>query len=257
MFYFGVEFYETTTYTEFVHLVKCKMGLPEESKVVEEGVSCNEVDDRGKASIPNLSSGKRSNTPIGNFKSPSKSQYHSVAENENVLPEPIMYVTPENYKYIGDNDVGTYVNDVGVNHNLDQKKALDVVDKVGNESGKEEVSFLDDGELKGYVEFADCDKLDIAGLESDSNEEELDGEPKLIYSNTMFHGMPPLPSCPVNDNVNIPCQRLDINEKIKVLDIFDDKELLKLAIGTQCMEQGKQYKTTRSSKERFEVVCLV
>ncbi|CAH1443848.1 unnamed protein product [Lactuca virosa] len=47
------------------------------------------------------------------------------------------------------------------------------------------------------------------------------------------------------------------NEEIKVLDIFDDKELLKLAIGRQCMEQGKQYKTTRSSKERFEVVCLV
>ncbi|XP_023754504.2 retrovirus-related Pol polyprotein from transposon TNT 1-94 [Lactuca sativa] len=38
--------------------------------------------------------------------------------------------------------------------------------------------------------------------------------------------------------------RVDINEEIKVLDIFDDKELLKLAIGRQCMEQGKQYKTT-------------
>ena len=69
--------------------------------------------------------------------------------------------------------------------------------------------------------------------------------------------MPPLPSCPVNDDVNIPCQRVDINEEIKVLDIFDDKELLKLAIGRQCMEQGKQYKTTKSSKGRFEVVCLV
>ena len=163
MFYLGVEFYETTTFTEFVHLVKCKMGLPEESKVsltyqhpeqlyycgivddrdirklikvinivgdksvyvyvvVEEGLSRNEVDDRGKASAANLSSGKGSNTLIGNFKSPSKSQYHSVAENENVLPEPIMYVTPENYKYIGENDVGTYVNDVSVNHNFDQKK---------------------------------------------------------------------------------------------------------------------------------------
>ncbi|CAI9269239.1 unnamed protein product [Lactuca saligna] len=234
-------------------MVKCNIGLPEESKVslaiqhpeqlyycvivddrdirkpikvintvgdksvyvyvvVEEGVSRNEVDDRGKASAANLSSGKGSNNPIGNFKSPSKSQYHSVAENENVLPELIMYVTPKNYKYIGDNDVGTYVNDVG------------------------------------YGEFADCDKLDIPGLESDSNREEFDDEPKLIYSDTMFHGMPPLPSCHVNDNVNIPCQRLDINEKIKVLDIFDDKELLKLAIGTQCMEQGKQYSTTRSSK---------
>ena len=108
MFYFNVEFYETTTYTEFVHLVKCKMGLPEESKVimayrhpeqlyyhgivddrdirklikvinivgdkfvyvyvvVEEGVSRNEVDDRGKAFAANLSSGKGSNNPIGNF----------------------------------------------------------------------------------------------------------------------------------------------------------------------------------------------
>lgn len=73
------------------------------------------MDDRGKASAANLSSGKGSNNPIGNFKSPSKSQYHSVAENVNVVPEPIMYVTPENYKYIGDNDVG-------VNHNFDQKK---------------------------------------------------------------------------------------------------------------------------------------
>ncbi|CAI9291751.1 unnamed protein product [Lactuca saligna] len=42
-----------------------------------------------------------------------------------------------------------------------------------------------------------------------------------------------------NDDVNIPCQRLDINQEIKVLDIFDDKELLKLAIRRQCMEQGK------------------
>ncbi|CAI9283001.1 unnamed protein product [Lactuca saligna] len=131
-----------------------------------------------------------------------------------------MYVTPENYKCIGDNDV-------------------DVVDKVGNESGKQEVPFLHDVELKGFDEFADCDKLDIPGLESDYNGEEFDDEPKLIYSDTMFHGKPPLPSCPVNDNVNIQCQRLDINEKIKVLDIFDDKESLKLAIGRQCMEQGK------------------
>ena len=113
------------------------------------------------------------------------------------------------------------------------------MNKVGNESGKQEVPFLHDGELKGYGEFADCDKLDISGLESDSNGEEFVDEPKLIYSDTMFHGMPPLPSCPVNADVNIPCQRVDINEEIKVLDIFDDKELLKLAIGTQCMEQGK------------------
>ncbi|XP_023758779.1 uncharacterized protein LOC111907227 [Lactuca sativa] len=47
--------------------------------------------------------------------------------------------------------------------------------------------------------------------------------------------------------------KVDINEEIKVLDIFDDKELLKLAIGRQCMEQGNQYNTTRSSKERFDV----
>ncbi|CAH1440861.1 unnamed protein product [Lactuca virosa] len=150
-----------------------------------------------------------------------------------------MYVTPENYKYIGDNDVGVYVNDVGVNDSFDKKKAVAVVNKVGNESRKQEVPFLHDGELKGYGEFADCDKLDISGLDSDSNGEELDDESKLIYSDTMFHGMSPLPSCPVNADVNIPCQRVYISEEIKVLDIFDDKELLKLAIGRQCMEQGQ------------------
>ncbi|CAI9280770.1 unnamed protein product [Lactuca saligna] len=71
--------------------------------VVEEGVSRNEVDDKGKTSTANLSSGKGSNNSISNIKSPSKSQYHSVAENS-------------------DNDVGTYVNDVSVNHYFDQKK---------------------------------------------------------------------------------------------------------------------------------------
>ncbi|CAI9290680.1 unnamed protein product [Lactuca saligna] len=167
--------------------------------VVEEGVSLNEVDDRGKAYAANLSSGKGSNNPI----------------------------------------------------------ALDAANKVGNEYGKQEVSFLHDGELKGYSEFVDCDKLDISDLESDSNREEFDDEPKLIYLDTMFHGMPQLHSCHVNYDVNIPCQRVDINEEIKVLDIFGDKELLKLAIGRQCMEQGNQYKTTRSSKEMFDVVCLL
>lgn len=66
-----------------------------------------------------------------------------------------------------------------------------MVNQVRNESGKHQVPFLNDGELKGYGEFADCDNLDISDLESNSNGEELDDEPKLIYSNTMFHGMPP------------------------------------------------------------------
>ena len=81
------------------------------------------MDDRGKASVSNLSSGKGRSNPICNLKSPSKSQYHSVAENVNVVPEPIMYVTPENYKYISDNDVGAYVNDVCVNESFDKKKS--------------------------------------------------------------------------------------------------------------------------------------
>ncbi|KAL7610176.1 uncharacterized protein LOC128132901 [Lactuca sativa] len=65
----------------------------------------------------------------------------------------------------------------------------------------------------------------------------------------MFHGMPALPSCPVNDDVKIPCQRVDINEEIKVLDIFDDKELLKLAIGRQCMEQVQTIHKPTSPKK--------
>ena len=127
MFYFGVEFYETTTYTEFVHLVKCKMGLPEESKVslayqhpkqlyycgivddrdirklvkvinvvgdkhmsvyvmVEEGVRGKKVVDRGKTCATNIYNKKWSNDLICKIISRNISQYHSVAENVNVVP---------------------------------------------------------------------------------------------------------------------------------------------------------------------------
>lgn len=65
-----------------------------------------------------------------------------------------------------------------------------MVNEVDNESGKEEVPFFNDTELKGYGEFVNCDKLDISNLESNSNREESDDEPKLMYSDTMFHSMP-------------------------------------------------------------------
>lgn len=66
-----------------------------------------------------------------------------------------------------------------------------------------------------------------------------------------------MPLFPVNDDVNIPSQRMNICQKIKVLDMFDNKEFLKLVIGKKCMEEGWQYRTSRSTKEMFEVACLV
>lgn len=140
---------------------------------------------------------------IADFTTPSKIHYHSVTENVNVVPEPIMYVQPENYKYIGDDDLATYVSDV-VTHHYFKYKPLYMVNVVGNESRKQEVPFLNNGELKGYWEFSNCDKLDIFDLDSDSIGDKLDDEPKLMYLDTIFHGMPTLPSCLVNVDVNIP-----------------------------------------------------
>lgn len=61
--------------------------------MVKEGVEGNEVGDRGKAYATNISNGKGSNYPICTFISPSIPQYHSAAENVNVMLEPIIYRT--------------------------------------------------------------------------------------------------------------------------------------------------------------------
>ena len=49
---------------------------------------------------------------------------------------------------------------------------------------------------------------------------------------------------------------VDCNQKIEVLRIFNDKDLLKRVIGKKCLEEGFQTKTTRSTKSRYEVVCV-
>lgn len=60
MFYYGVEVYETTTFSEFVYLVKSKIGIPDESKVslsykhLEELYYCVIVDGRGIKKLINV-----------------------------------------------------------------------------------------------------------------------------------------------------------------------------------------------------------
>lgn len=47
-------------------------------------------------------------------------------------------------------------------------------------------TFFNNGELQGYGEFVDSNKLDISDLDRNSNGEKSNDEPKLIYSDTMF-----------------------------------------------------------------------
>lgn len=81
--------------------------------VVEEGDRAKEVVDRGKTSTTNIFNRKESNNPISTFITPHIPQYHSVVENVNIVPQPIMHVEPLNYKYVGNDPIGTYLSDVG------------------------------------------------------------------------------------------------------------------------------------------------
>lgn len=94
---------------------------------------------------------------------------------------------------------------------------------------------MNDVELDGYGEFVDC-CLDISDLENNFDGEESDDEPKHMYLDTILDSMPPLPSCPGIDNVNIPSQMVDPVQKIELLHIFDDTDVLNLAIGKRCLE---------------------
>ncbi|XP_024961927.1 uncharacterized protein LOC112502287 [Cynara cardunculus var. scolymus] len=71
-----------------------------------------------------------------------------------------------------------------------------------------------------------------------------------------FWGMPDPPPCP--DPV-IKSRKENISYQptshVKVLQTFDSKEALKLAVGLKCVHKNFQMKVKKSSKHRYEVVC--
>nr|KAJ0195893.1 hypothetical protein LSAT_V11C700343330 [Lactuca sativa] len=96
-----------------INVIKCSGGRAVKVfVVVDEGDGVNEVGQSGNKPVANLCSYKGSNNLIGTFNTPSVPQFHSVAENVNVSYSLIHYVDPENYKYVGDDDVGIYLNDM-------------------------------------------------------------------------------------------------------------------------------------------------
>ena len=82
-------------------------------------------------------------------------------------------------------------------------------------------------------------------------------EVKAKFPDNLFHGMPPVPACPVDINEDIPTQMVDMNlQKIQCESIFKNKELLKRCIGKKCLREGFQTRTSRSTKSRYEAVCV-
>ncbi|XP_024964171.1 uncharacterized protein LOC112504462 [Cynara cardunculus var. scolymus] len=71
-----------------------------------------------------------------------------------------------------------------------------------------------------------------------------------------FWGMPDPTPCPdpviKSRQGNIPYQP---TSHVKVLQTFDSKEELKLAVGLKCIHENFQMKVKKSSKHRYEVVC--
>ena len=116
-----------------------------------------------------------------------------------------------------------------------------------------------DENVHGYEDFVDVVDvaLDITDLESNSYRDELGDEHKAKFSNNLFHGMHPLPSCLVNVNEDIPSQMVDINhQNIEWLHIFMNQDHKKQAIGKKCLLKGFQMRTSGSTKSRYEVVCV-
>lgn len=75
--------------------------------VVNKGDAGTEGDERGKALVVDISNEKGSNNPISSFYHSWCTLFHSVDENINVVYSPIHYVDPQNYPYVGDDDVAT------------------------------------------------------------------------------------------------------------------------------------------------------
>ena len=106
--------------------------------VADEGDAVMEGGKRGNEWVGNLSRDKWSNNPIGTFITPSAPQFHSVAENVNVRYSHIHYVDPENYKYVGDDDVRTYLNEVGGCYVDVPQQEVKVINRCGVDDNKKE-----------------------------------------------------------------------------------------------------------------------
>ena len=244
-----------------INVIKCSGGRAVKVfVVVDEVEEVNGGGEIGNQLVGNLCSYKGSNDPIGTFNTPSVPQFHSVAENVNVSYSPIHYVDPENYKYVGDDDVGTYLNHVGGRCDdvaeqevkVMNRRVVDKTKKKKNSTQKNEKNHV----YGHYVDVGDvC--LDITELQSNSDRDELGDEVKAKYPDNLFHGMPPVPAWPVDINEDIPTQMVDMNlQKIQCESIFKNKELLKRCIGKKCLREGFQTRTSRSTKSRYEAVCV-
>ncbi|XP_024965994.1 uncharacterized protein LOC112506207 [Cynara cardunculus var. scolymus] len=88
--------------------------------------------------------------------------------------------------------------------------------------------------------------------EDDDNSDSEDIKPVR----NSFWGMSDPPPCPdpviKSRKGNISYQ---LTSHVKVLQIFDSKEALKLAVGLKCVHENFQMKVKKSSKHRYEVVC--
>ena len=100
---------------------------------------------------------------------------------------------PENYKSVGDDDVGTYLNHVGGRCDdvaeqevkLINRRVVDKTKKKKNSTQKNEKNHV----YGHYVDVGDvC--LDITELQSNS-EDELGDKVKAKYPDNLFHGTPP------------------------------------------------------------------
>ncbi|KAJ9566146.1 hypothetical protein OSB04_002112 [Centaurea solstitialis] len=122
--------------------------------------------------------------------------------------------------------------------------------------GDEEVVEEDEVAEEDEVEDADFDKyvFDTSILD----DEETRREAYFVRSfpvNDDFHYMPPPPT---EDVVITPNQPIPYNRRgnVKANQVFYSKHGMTLALGLKFLEEGFEFKTLRSSKRKYEAVCV-